>query len=325
MKNNTTLKTLHEGYLCLQDDLSRDIFAELMGFHVTKNKKFLRHLLPLSTFQVCRTDDKIQKKLKKWSETYSVLVLYGAGQMASFYLGLFDFSCFQQVFFCDRNFEKIKNKEGYPVISPQEAQERYGKTGFFINTTAFSGEEIKKSLHSIPNSQYYGEDLNGVETRYFDDIFDLNNFDVLVDASGFSGEPSLYFQKELAKSEKKQTEIFLLPKEEETLSSAVETLENCTVLKDFSKLNPEQFKNKNTLMKLHDFDFDFYKKQEKFFRTVSPTLAISGCEEVFPELLLFFKEISPDYTFYLRHYTELRSETVLYVVKGGHNSKDGVS
>lgn len=317
MKNNTTLSTLHEGYLCLQDDLSRDIFAEISGYHITGNPKFLRNLLPLSTFQVCRTDDKIQRKLKKWSETYSVLVLYGAGQVANLYLDLFDFSCFEKVFFCDRNFEKIQEKSGYPVISPIDAQECYGKTGFFLNATAFSGEEIKTSLAEIPKTQYYGEDLLGMETRYFDDIFDLDAFEVLVDASGFSGEPSLYVQKEQNLSGKDNTEIFILPQEGEILSPSIETLDHCSVVSSFSHLNPEQFQHKNTLMKLHEFDLDFYKEQADFFRAVTPTLAISGCEEAFPELLLFLKEICPDYEFYLRHYTELRSETVLYAVHSG--------
>ncbi len=309
------LQNVKKQYKTLADQKSKAIFMELLDWGITQEKKHLRNLLTLSTFQVFDGTNQTREKLNELSKIYTTLLLYGAGKRASLYLENFDFSLFEKVILCDKNYQSIESLQGYPVISPEDAFLNYGKTALFANGTAMPWDEILDIFHNGQVENIYPGSFSDFEVKYFDDFFLLEEIEVLIDGSGFHGAPASYFLT----IAKKHESIYLLPLEQEEFPQellAQSGVIQKNALDTLAQILVQEKEKKNFLIKLSTEHLPLLKSSGSEIRRQKPQLAleISQDIETLVELLDFLSSLVPEYEFYLRHYTELRLETVLYAV-----------
>ena len=174
----------------LQDDISRNIYANRLLYASTGNIGYLRNVCMTIPEVVSFVDwiDKHEKREK---------ILFGAGQWGNWIRETFD--NIKWDYFVDNNVAK-KAIQGIPVISPEDLVSSH-KDSVIIITSKYHWREIYEQLvdEGFDNEQIccLGKTISEIESRIYFDLPDLPHapYESFVDAGGYDGQTSLDFTK----------------------------------------------------------------------------------------------------------------------------------
>lgn len=329
----------------LQDDISRNIYANRLLFASTGNIGYLRNVCMTIPEVVSFVDwiDKHEKREK---------ILFGAGQWGNWIREIFD--NIKWDYFVDNNVEK-KTIHGIPVITPEELVS-YHKDSVIIISSKYHWQEIYEQLidKGFDDEQIccLGKTVSEIESRIYFDLPDLPHapHEAFVDAGGYDGQTSLDFAKWASVS--KDIKITIFEPESEMIKKCHKTLasiKNVTIIpkglwnKDdvlLFDINGSESKiveaSENAIkipvttldgifndspvtfikMDIEGSELKALKGGIKTIKYNNPKLAISVYHKPedlieIPKLLLL---LNPKYKFWLRHYSMAWFDTVLYAI-----------
>lgn len=329
----------------LQDDISRNIYANRLLFASTGNIGYLRNVC-MTIPEVVSFGDWIDKHEK------GEKILFGAGQWGNWIRETFD--NIRWDYFVDNNVEK-KAIHGIPVITPEDLVSSH-KNSIVIITSKYHWQEIYKQLvdKGFDDEQIccLGKTISEIESRIYFDLPDLPHapHEAFVDAGGYDGQTSLDFAKWASVSENIKITVFEPePEFQKKCHKTLENISNVTVVpkglwdKDdvlLFDINGSESKiveasdnavkipvtTIDGILKGDDVTFikmDIEGSELKALRgggetikKYKPKLAISIYHK--PEDLIeipnFLLELNPQYKFWLRHYSMAWFDTVLYAI-----------
>lgn len=331
---------------CLQDDISREVFANNILYSLTGDVGFLRNMC--ATTPEGKQFEKILDEHK-----HQIKILFGAGQWGGWiknYYNTIDWECF-----ADNEIKELF-KHGLPIIVTNDLIDRYKDT-FVVITSKYHWEAIEKQLIDMgflkENICSLGKLITELEKRiYFDlPVLTCDENEIFIDAGAFNGQSSIDFCKwadgkwgkiyifepdtdSLEKCRKTfngNNKVNIIPKglwnEEKTLffeangseskfvedSRANEVVEvSVTTLDEILQGEKATF----IKMDIEGAELNALLGCENTIRKYKPKLAISvyhNSEDIYkiPELLL---KMNPNYKFYLRHYSLSWFDTILYAI-----------
>ena len=329
----------------LQDDISRNIYANRLLYATTGNIGYLRNVC-MTIPEVISFVDWIDKHKKREK------ILFGAGQWGNWIRETFD--NIKWDFFADNKVDK-KTIHGIPVINPEDLVSSH-KDSVVIITSKYYWQEIYEQLidKGFADEQIccLGKIISEIESKIYFDLSDLPHasHEVFVDAGGYDGQSSLDFAKWASTSEDFVITIFepdsssqkkcqktlvgiksvnIIPKglwdKDDVLLFDINGSESkiidysdkaikipVTSLDNVFKEHPVTF----IKMDIEGSELKARRGGVETIKQYKPKLAISIYHKPedlieIPKLLL---EMNPKYKFWIRHYSMSWFDTVLYAI-----------
>jgi len=330
--------SLENIYSHLEDEESRFLFEKRLCYSLTNDLSRMEHTINIQ----------VNKQIRALQKKEVNFFIFGAGMWGHGLVSAFPEICWRA--FIDNDSAKVGKKYILPVISFQEFIENSKNAVVFISSPLY-GNEMKQQLISNGFSENLIIPLIW-GTQYFDiPYFKPQKNEFFIDGGGFDGGSTKDFFKWLVDYETSGKSMIFEPNpilcndckqkfkdcdnvkvvnkglwhKEETLkfnkagssscinSEGEETIEVISLdeyLKD--EKEPVTF----IKMDIEGAELNALKGAEQTIRKYKPKLAICiyhKPEDVWeiPNLLL---EFVPDYKFYIRHYSFVSIETVLYAL-----------
>lgn len=330
-------------YQSLEDELSRNIFEKRMIYNMTKTKNSLDELCkyngPLAI-------DEHIPKLKKIFESNFFnkavpTILYGAGEYGEILLNEFINNDIDNIIFCDKNADKIKEIKNFKVITPTELIDKYKDNKIVITSYQYS-EEIYQFLieHDFTEKNIVKYEICNYMQYFETDIIKLSEEEIFIDAGVLDGITS----KQLANlCHNKYKHIYLFEPDKESYENLIKdesfmNLENKTLFNIgvWNKKETLQFRSNserpggnrisdegNTSIEVDTIDnilrggvatfikmdiegaeLNALKGAEETIKKYKPKLAISLYHKPCDiiDIPLYIKSIVPEYKLYIRHY-----------------------
>lgn len=254
--------------------------------------------------------------------------------------------------FMDRNAETIGTFCGLDVLSPSSVETLSRDTIFIICTSGATVKVRQFLLEShVDATQIYMGTEGDLEEQYFDDLLEFQENEVFADVGSYDGQTALEFIKRCPNYRKilcfepEKSNIALLQKnlqsyenielfeiglwhEKDTLFFSEECADSSAISEEGTVQIPvnsldEVLKGWDdasypTFLKMDVEGAELYalKGAKYSIQLKKPKLAISIYHkpEDILELLIYLKELVPEYKFYLRHYTNHAYDTVVYAL-----------
>lgn len=335
-------------YTNLMDDTSKNIYKNLFLYWNFGEFKYIENLQEFVSPYLKQQWAESNLKTASDIDQERTIIIYGAhvGRV------LFDkFNRTDNIFFCDRDYMRLQEVKGVRVISPQELFASYSDALIYIAASG-SSKEIYDFLiaNNIPKENivdgYTAFDYNG---QYFDEMVKPHKDEIFLDIGSFDADTTVRFSHWCSQEYKK---IYLFEPDKTSLEVCKKAIlknqiQNVEYIpyaawdkKETLKFHSNGFSSAITesgeieietdriddligdipvtfiKMDIEGAELNALKGAEKLIRKYKPTLAISLYHK--PEdiisLPLYIKQIVPEYQLYLRHYTTLIAETVLYAI-----------
>lgn len=332
-------------YGCLQDDISRDIYRARVMNSLTYDYNYITQI----TVDNIDVMDKLRKDIEPFIKEGRKLILDGAGYYGkSIKMTLKDikFECFS-----DRNSQE-NLVMGIPVFSRNDAVEKYPDALFIVDSMVYAGPikaELKQLgvEHILDFGSYLGKYGKALDNQYYD-VFRFSGDEVIADVGCFDCESILQYFNYANREYKKIYSFEPEPKQYLTCKDIIEEghysdwdIYNYGVYDNNSKLYFSSNSSSTKISKDGDIEVDVIKLDDFFKTHEEPTFikmniegaelaALRGCadtireykpklaicvyhkpEDIF-EIPEFILSLNSDYKMWLRHYTNLINETVLY-------------
>lgn len=339
------LNITNDVYGCLQDDVSRDIYKARIMNSLTYDYNYITQI----TVDNIDVMDKLRKDIEPYIKEGRKLILDGAGYYGkSIKMTLKDikFECFS-----DRNSQE-NLVMGIPVLSRKNAVEKYPDALFIVDSMVYAGPikaELKQLgvEHILDFGSYIGKYGKARDNQYYD-VFRFSDDEVIADVGCFDCYTMMQYFKYGSSKYKKIYSFEPEPKQYVRCKDIIEEghysdwdIYNYGVYDNNSKLYFSSNSSSTKISKDGDIEVDVIKLDDFFKTHEKPTFikmdiegaelaALRGCadtireykpklaicvyhkpEDIFeiPEYIL---SLNPDYKMWLRHYTNLINETVLY-------------
>lgn len=257
---------------------------------------------------------------------------------------------YEVVCFADKNSNTIGNINNIPVVSVEEAVEKYKDAIFIVGSNAFKTQmrdELKELGVAeenilIPKYQYL---MTMFGNQYFD-VYEPEEEEVFVDAGAFDGSTTLAFKQWSRKENSKSYIIEPISNQCEKIKERIERehwsncevvpaavwnkneelhfcaaeagsmVSDCGISVEGKSIDDIVGNNKVTYIKMdvEGAELNALHGAQHTIKTQKPRLAI--CIYHKPEdvwtIPLYLLELVPEYRFKIRHYTSREWETVLY-------------
>lgn len=323
-------------YNLLEDEESKSIFLNRLLFNVTEDKKYIDKVREIYS-----------KNLQKIIGDRK-LILYGAGYYGKLYKDLFSefIPNLKIEAFCDKRAGELNEFEGYKVIDIDTLIDEYKDCLVFITPFANPGKEIYDMLLEKGCNK---ENIIHIHAQiYFDDFVHLSEEEIFVDAGCYSCDTDLAFiencpnykriiafepdlnnftnceqvikEKNISKIElydcglwdKVDLLKFTLQEHGSHITEDGEIEVKLNYLDNILKGEKATF----IKMDIEGAEYKALEGCERIIKEKTPKLAISiyhRPEDIIdiPEIILSY---NPNYKLYLRHYSTMWSETVLYAL-----------
>lgn len=337
-------------YSYLEDDLSKRIFEKKLEFSATGSAKSITDLIEFASFNIKNKINIQNEKVK--TTKYENVVIYGTSDVAiRLYKNISKYR--DDIMFCEKNDDKSPFSN-VPFITPKELITKYKnslvfvcplfeyrETYSFLYENGFLKEQLDDGL------------LIDEDDQYFDELVKFSENEVFYDIGSFDGKTALNFVKKVpnykrvfsfeadsdnynhAVNNLKNINVDILNiglwNEKATLKFSLAGSISCKVsdvgdveisvdsldsitennLNDVKFLPPTFLK-----MDIEGAELEALIGAKKTIETYKPKLAISIYHK--PEdiivLIEYIKKLVPEYKLYLRHYTNWRTDTVLYAI-----------
>lgn len=334
-------------YSWMADEESRKIFQARFTWSGVGTDETVSNIAQLSTGIVGQLT---QKKNKLFDES-SLIIMYGAMEIGAWFYHYHHLDQ-KNVIFCDRNYKNLPAIDGCEIRSPEDLKKlvtEENKDSCCAVICAVNGiEEIRAYLEEVglkKESIVFSIAIDE-ERMYFEDFLPITESEVFVDCGSFDGFNSVQFTKHCSNPR------ILAVDADPTNIQKIESTFQKNQIKNYKIVPIGLWSEKKTLhftaygsgasrimdegsdvlecdcldhlfseedvsfikMDLEGAELEVLKGAKAIIKEKKPKLAISiyHKEEDILELPLYIKSIVPEYEFYLRHYTDWRSETVLY-------------
>ena len=339
------LNITNDVYGCLQDDVSRDIYKARVMNSLTYDYNYITKI----TVNNIDVMDKLRKDIEPYIKEGKKLILDGAGYYGkSIKMTLKDikFECFS-----DRNSQE-NLVMGIPVLSRKNAVEKYPDALFIVDSMVYARPikaELEQLgvEHILDFGSYLGKNGKALDNQYYD-VFKFSDNEVIADVGCFDCYTMMQYFKY---GNTKYKKIYSFEPEPQQYMHCKKIIEkdgcknwdiyNYGVYDDNAKLYFSSNSSSTKVSKDGDIEVDVIKLDDFFKTHETPTFikmdiegaelaALKGCadtireykpklaicvyhkpEDIFeiPEYIL---SLNPNYKMWLRHYTNLINETVLY-------------
>lgn len=347
MNSAEFFKLSREVYGWLADDLSKNIFEARLAWSSTQSLESVEKLV---TFASDYTQEMIENHKKRLNSAKEI-VLYGAGELGQNFYKQFQLSG-KNVSFCDRQYESIPFVLGVPVISPEKMLEKIQHSsdyvvvicaipGFQFIFDYLTGEGVKQE-HILP---FLCHDEKNI---YFEDFITFGSQEVFVDGGSYDGMNGVELLQRCPTAR-----ILSFEADRENLPKIEETFQQHQV-KDYEIFDVGLWSEETVLkfsangtvgsmidedgsvsiscnsldhllaeeqvsfikMDIEGAELEALKGAALMIQKHKPKLAISiyHKKEDILELPLYIKSLVPEYKLYLRHYTNVETDTVLYAI-----------
>lgn len=336
---------IKEVYSWLEDEVSKKVFNERLLSNHTKDMEGL--VINASNF--IQDIMKITNGKHIFNVNFltdETIIIYGAGITGKSNFEYLKNKGCKKILFCDRNYKEIKNYLGCIVISPEELFEKYSNCKVIIaHLSEYINIHDYLKLNDVKNliwSIIYDE-----EGQYFDDVIQFGENETFVDAGVFDGISSIRFAK---KCNNKYRKIYLFEPNKDCIDSINDNIKHLnnvelhnigvwhekntlkfnengqgssinsvgTIQIDVNSIDNIVMGDEVTFIKLdvEGAELNALKGAKETIVNHKPKLAISLYHkpEDIIELLAYIKFLVPEYKLYVRHYTNVTYETVLYAV-----------
>lgn len=344
---NEFFQQARDVYSFLADEKSRDIFESKLNYIVTGRSKYYKKIINCAT-------DIIQEAVGKLFSIITeneTIILYGAGIEGLDIFRRFD-ELYQtkNLIFCDKNAKEIKEHNGYPVITPEELFEKYRDNQIVITPLRYR-MEIKSYLieRNIPEEQIHFIHHGDAE-QYFDEVIKFENNEIFLDVGVLNGNTSVQFARRCPNYK----HIYMFEPDKKSIIRTIgnmkqNNIENFTLFEKGAWNNKETlyFSNDENFganrvleegeitieadsidnmmggtavtfikMDIEGAELNALIGAENTIKKYKPKLAISiyHKDEDIINIPLYIKSLVPEYTFYIRHYSDSIIETILYAV-----------
>lgn len=329
---------------CLQDDLSRKIYDCRVMNALTYDYKYITEITKdqVDVFQ------ELEKKLKLYQNKCE-LVIDGAGYYGrSIKSSLPDikWACV-----CDKNVDNVDDWD-IPFLSRNEAVQAYPKAVFVISSMLYGVEiENELRQLGVNNIINWGKDiskLGEVNPKQYYDVLKFDKNEVVADVGCFDCYSTLQYFEYANKDYKKIYSFEPEPNQYEMCKNIINnsghknwSIFNCGVCDKNGKLYFDSNSSCTKISKDGDIEVDVVKLDDFFKKNEIPTFikmdiegaelaALKGCAETIcnykPKLAIcvyhkpedifeipeYILSLNHRYKMWLRHYTNLVNETVLY-------------
>ncbi len=329
----------------LQDELSKDIYMARVMNSVTYDYNYISRIAVdgLDIISELRT------RLKPYIASGTKLILDGAGYYGkSIRRTLQDvvFECF-----CDRN-PCQELVMGLPVLSREAVVEKYPDALFIITSMVYDGQIRKElselGANNVLDFGQYLNDNSSIRDNQYYDVLKFSEEEVIADVGCFDCYTTKQYFSCVTKKYKKIYSFEPEPDQFVKCQSIIEegqyknwTIYNCGVCDQNGKLYFDSNKSCTKISESGDIEVDVIRMDDFFQEHEAPTFikmdiegaelaALRGCAETIrkykPKLAIcvyhkpedifeipeYILSLNPDYKMWLRHYTNLINETVLY-------------
>lgn len=328
----------------MQDYISKQIYDCRVMNALTYDYKYITAI----TKDGIDVFDKLKEMLKPYKDKYD-LVIDGAGYYGkSIKSTLFDikWTCV-----CDRNASNTDWWD-IPFLSRTEATRKYHDAVFVISSMMYYSEienELRQlGINRIVNWGKYLSELSKVDPRQYYDVLKFDENEVIADVGCFDCYSMLQY---FTYGNKKYKKIYSFEPEPQQYLKCKGIIKksgyarwdmyNCGVYDENSKLYFNSNSSCTKISDTGDIEVDVIKLDDFFKNHEIPTFikmdiegaelaALRGCAETIrnykPKLAIcvyhkpedifeipeYILSLNPDYKMWLRHYTNLVNETVLY-------------
>lgn len=346
------VKQIIEVYEFLEDDVSKKVFDAKIQFRF--NFSTNQHISLMQDYDpnvyIMRASNILQKQL----EANEIIIFYGFTPLAKFNFELIKTKQPNCTFlFCDKRFQELKDdafllKNDVKIISPDELIESYKHCKVVVNITSGYRTEVLEFLCNNGVTQVLSGLLFNTTHQYFDKMISLREDEIFVDAGVLDGSTSIQFAQ---LCNQKYEKIYLFEAErafEENIRKNISFLPNTelhmkglwnenNVLSFNSTGNGDgRFASDgmNTMevvtlddvlqgkkitflkMDIEGAELEALEGAKATIQQYKPKLAI--CIYHKPDdiltIPLYIKKLVPEYKIYMRHYSSINSETVLYAI-----------
>lgn len=339
------LNITNDVYGCLQDDVSKDIYKARVMNSLTYDYNYITQI----TVDNIDVMDKLRKDIEPFIKEGRKLILDGAGYYGkSIKMTLKDikFECFS-----DRNSQE-NLVMGISVLSRKSAVEKYPDALFIVDSMVYAGPikaELKQLgvEHILDFGSYLGKYGKARDNQYYD-VFRFSDDEVIADVGCFVCYTMMQYFNYANREYKKIYSFEPEPKQYVRCKDRIEEghysnweIYNYGVYDNNSKLCFSYNGSSTKISKDGDIEVDVIKLDDFFKTHEAPTFikmdiegaelaALRGCEDTIrkykPKLAIcvyhkpedifeipeYILSLNPDYKMWLRHYTNLINETVLY-------------
>lgn len=352
-------------YNFFDDDISMNLFVDFFKCRLTKNCE----PLCLNASQYIQERWCEISKFKKMNKVFSAnfdldtcllsvtdipeiplsekIVIYGAGnigtELAKHYKNR------SNVIIADCYYEQIKSVHSIPVISEEEAFDKFPDAIYFIANIFVGDILLEKAVNNgvSKNNFIICDYIYDTKNQYFD-FYEANEMEIFVDVGVYDATTSILF----AKWCKNYNKIYLFEPDGNNYIKSKENLDKSNIT-DYELIKLGMWNKKDSLylnndgssssvafsssdgakievdtldnilngqevtfikMDIEGIELKALQGAEQTIKIHKPRLAISVYHKVedILEIPLYLKSILPEYKFALRHYTSKLQETVLY-------------
>lgn len=328
----------------LQDDLSRKIYDCRVMNALTYDYKYITAI----TRDGIDVFDELEKKLELYEDKCD-LVIDGAGYYGKSIKSSLPNIKWKCV--CDKKVTNTDDWD-IPFLSRAEAVQEYPEAVFVISSMLYGAEiEVELRQLGVKNIINWGEDISrfgGVNPKQYYDVFAFDKNEVIVDVGCFDCYSTLQYFSYGDNDYKKIYSFEPEPKQYQMCKNIIRdsgksdwSIFNCGVCDKNGKLYFNSNSSCTKISEEGDIEVEVIKLDD-FFKTHDvPTFikmdiegaelaALRGCEETIrkykPKLAIcvyhkpedifeipqYILSLNPSYKMWLRHYTNLVNETVLY-------------
>lgn len=347
---NNLVNNINKVYGMLEDDLSRKVFNARLDYILNNKYDEFSECLEGDNYEMHNLTNKLNIFTSNFSSNETVII-YGAGARGRWNYGKikqlnYNIKCI----FCDSNYDKYADDNFFSekVISPNDLLVNYKDCKVIISVAEKKYFlEILKFLQDNKINQI----LAGIicsYTQYFDNIIKLNADEIFIDAGVLNGQTSLDFAKKCNNKYKKiylfeadksfennikdnilelhNTELHMkgLWNKEETISfmeldgGSGNISDQGTTSIDVDTLDNMLKGQEATFIKMdiEGAELNALIGSKETIKKYKPKLAICVYHknEDILSIPLYIKELVPEYKFYMRHYSNGNTETVLYAI-----------
>lgn len=345
----TFISNLREIYFWLEDDISKIIFEKKFEYYITKKNSSIGDIVAQSSEGV----QNILKQYNQTILGYDIpqneqVIIYGANYGGAWLLRYVMST--NNIIFCDYENKNIVDFMGYPIISKEELLTSYKSTKIILgsmNWRSLYYGLIEDGIleENITIGIYMDE-----ENQYFDEVIKFSDDEVFVDVGVMNAHTSIQFAK---RCDFKYKHIHLFEADIKNYDWSLKNLEQENI-KNYTLHNIGLWNEKATLkfdtgkggkskidetstttievntmdkilndekvtfikMDIEGAELNALKGAEKIILSNKPKLAISIYHkyEDLVDILMYIKSLVPEYKFYIRHYSNILVETILYAV-----------
>lgn len=323
-------------YNLLEDEESKAIYLNKLLLNVTEDKTYVDEVLKIYA-----------KELTKIINNREIVV-YGFGLFGKLYKDMFE-KFMPEVkikAICDKRAEELNEIDGYKVIDLDTLVSNYSDCTIFITPIANVGREIYELL--IEKGFTKDKLIHIHSYQYFDEFIKFSNDEVFVDAGCFACDTALIFrdncpnykkilafepdlnnyincQNAINKENIKDIELYKcgLWDKKDVLHFVASA--DCSFLSDNGEVEVELNSLDNILngekatfikMDIEGAELKALEGAKETIQKYKPKLAICIYHkpEDIVEIPLYIHSLNQNYKFYIRHYSPIEYETILYAI-----------